>query len=337
MKILLWKIVVFSLAMQAVTCLAGEHGGRLAMEFDLSGHESSKEARLWVPYPVSDPYQHITNISITGDFSESAVYTDQEFQNPVLYARWAAGTSKRTLTFSFDVVRQERLQRDLPEKEGAWDLADYARYLQPTRLGPIDGVVKAKAEEIVAGRTTVLGKARAIYDWICSSMYRDPATRGCGPGDVCKLLAEPGGKCADIHSVFVALARSVGVPAREIFGMRQGKKGVTDVTTWQHCWAEFFLPGYGWLVVDPVDVRKMMLTEKLGDNDIMTYGYRAYFFGGIDPYRLRLSTGRDLRLTPPQQGAPLNYLMYPFAQIGATTLDWLAPQSFKYTITHTSN
>jgi hypothetical protein len=29
--------------------------------------------------------------------------------------------------------------------------------------------------------------------------------------------------------------------------------------------------------------------------------------------------------------------MYPFAQIGATTLDWLAPQSFKYTITPTSN
>ena len=47
-----------------------------------------------------------------------------------------------------------------------------------------------------------------------------------------------GGKCADIHSVFVALARAAGVPAREIFGLRlpSGKTG--EITKWQHCWAE---------------------------------------------------------------------------------------------------
>ncbi len=44
--------------------------------------------------------------------------------------------------------------------------------------------------------------------------------------------------------------------------------------------------------------------------------------------------GRDLILNPPQQGGPVNYLMYPFAQVGETTLDWLDPATFKYTITY---
>ena len=128
-----------------------------------------------------------------------------------------------------------------------WDPAEYADYLGPTSLGPIDGVVKDLADKIVGDKTTVYDKAKAIYDWICENMYRDPKTRGCGPGDVCALLITPGGKCTDIHSVFVSLCRAVGVPAREIFGIRLGKKDTEDITTWQHCWAEFFLPSYNFV------------------------------------------------------------------------------------------
>jgi len=164
-------------------------------------------------------------------------------------------------------------------------------------------------------------------------MYRDPKTVGCGPGNVCLLLEQPGGKCTDIHSVFVALSRAAGVPAREVFGIRQGKKKEQDITTWQHCWAEFYLPGYDWVPVDPADVRKMMLKEKLDLNDTKTKQYREYFWGGWDQYRVKLAMGRDLLLNPPQHGPVLNTFGYPFAQIGSRTLDWLAPKTFKYTFT----
>ena len=75
-------------------------------------------------------------------------------------------------------------------------------------------------------------------------MYRDPDTNGCGLGNACVLLSKPGGKCTDFHSVFVALCRAAGVAARKVFGIRQGKKAEQDITKWQHCWAEFYLPGY---------------------------------------------------------------------------------------------
>lgn len=313
---------------------AETRSGTITMDFDLAHHKPGEEVRLWIPYPVSDADQVITDVRYEGDYAEAGVYTDRIFQTPMFYARWDKTAKDRKLTFSFRVERQEVEYRDLPEKEAAWSPADYALYLAPTSLGPTDGPVKALADRITAGQKTLLGKAKAIYDWICENMYRDPETRGCGKGDVCALLERPGGKCADIHSVFVTLARAAGVPAREIFGIRQGKEPVVDITTWQHCWAEFYLPGYGWVPVDPGDVRKMMLKEKLKLSDARTAEYRRYFWGGTDPYRVKLSAGRDLLLAPAQQGETVNYLMYPFAQVGGETIDWLDPKNFRYTITY---
>ncbi|MCB2180630.1 MAG: transglutaminase domain-containing protein [Desulfobulbaceae bacterium] len=336
MKKILFVIWLAILMANPAFALSGSHSGTMKMEFDLSNHANGKEARLWIPYPVSDKYQDISNVHLSGDYVEAAIYTDKVFKTPMIYARWKKSAKSRKLNFSCDITRQERLDKDLPPWETQWDPADYAPYLTATTLAPIDGPVKALADEITAGKGTVQAKARAIYDWICENMFRDPETNGCGSGDVCSLLLTRGGKCADIHSVFVALARAAGVPSREVFGIRQGKKGDTDVTTWEHCWAEFYLPGYGWVVVDPGDVRKMMLKEKLSLEDAKTTEYRQYFWGGADPYRVKLGIGRDLNLTPPQHGGTVNYLMYPFAQIGEETLDWLDPKTFTYKITHTS-
>lgn len=334
MKTLLHVLILFALLLQPVLAWSStDTSGTVVMKFDLSAHGTDEETQLWIPYPVSDRDQLITKIRVTGDYSESAVYTDQVFSTPMLYARWDKGIQSRKLNLSFHVVRKEVMRRDFPKTEAPWNPADFARYLGPTSLGPIDGKVKVLADQITRGKTTLLAKARAIYDWTCVNMYRDPTTKGCGPGDVCSLLDRPGGKCTDIHSVFVALCRAAGVPAREVFGLRLGKKDKENITGWQHCWAEFYLPGYDWVPVDPADVRKMMLKEKLALDDAKAKKYRAYFWGGWDQYRVKLAMGRDLQLNPPQQGKPLNTFGYPYAQIGDTTLDWLDPKTFQYTFT----
>lgn len=326
--------VALLMAMPLSALAASESSGTITMEFDLSAQPAGQEARLWIPYPLSDRDQLVTDIIVSGDYAESAVYSDQKYSTPMLYARWEKGANSRTLKLNFSVTRQEVVRKDFPKLEAAWDPADYALYLTPTSLGPIDGVVKELADKIVGDKTTVYDKAKAIYDWTCENMYRDPNTKGCGPGDVCSLLQTPGGKCTDIHSVFVSLCRAAGVPAREIFGIRQGKKEVEDITKWQHCWAEFFLPGYGWVPVDPADVRKMMLTQDLKIDDQKTKDYREYFWGAWDAYRVKLAVGRDIVLNPAQAGQPLNTFGYPYAEIGGKSLDWLDPATFKYTISY---
>ncbi len=249
--------------------------GQITMEFDLSAQKKHKVIQLWIPYPVTNKNQSISDIKVEGNYSSSAVYTDSTYENPILYARWDSNLKNRNLRFTFRTERKEVIRRDFPKKEAAWSPADYSLYLAPTNHSTVDGEVKKLADKITKGKTGVLAKAKAIYDWTCENTWRNPETRGCGAGDLSKLLKNPCGKCADISSIFVALARAAGVPSREILGIRQGKKNVQDISKWQHCWAEFFLPGYGWVPVDPADVRKMMLKETLELIDSKTDVYRV--------------------------------------------------------------
>lgn len=308
---------------------AAQQSGSITLEVDLSS-QAGKEAKLWIPYPMSDQYQTITDIKVAGDFASSGVYTDLAYGTPMLYAEWPREAVSRKLVFAFSAERKEISQRNLPTDEPKWNRSDYAEYLQPTSKGPIDGEVKKLADKITKGKLTNLAKAKAIYDWTVGNMYRDPNTKGCGVGDVCELLKKPGGKCTDISSVFIALCRASGVPAREVFSIRLGKKAEEDITTYQHCWAEFFVPGFGWVTADPADVRKAMLVEKLELNDPKTREYRSFFWGGIDAYRVVLARGRDVRLNPPQAGAPLNTFGYPYAEIDGKPVDFYDPKSFSY-------
>jgi len=334
------KNLIVTLLVALFTCgicssaLSKTRSGVITMEVDLSAQAQGQTARLWIPYPVSDKNQLISDIKTSGDYSGMGVYTDRSYGTPILYAEWPKDATSRKLTFSFKVDRQEVRRGTLPAQEPIWNPADYRKYLKPTSLGPTDGEVKKLSDAITKGKKTVLEKAKAIYDWTCENMYRDPKTVGCGKGDVCSLLANPGGKCTDISSVFIALARAAGVPAREVFSVRLGKKPQQDVTTWQHCWAEFFLPGYGWVPVDPADVRKKMLVEKIDLKDAKTNAYRDYFWGGIDPYRVVIAHGRDVMLNPPQKGAPLNTFGYPYAEVGDHPIDFYDPAAFVYRITY---
>ena len=96
--------------------------------------------------------------------------------------------------------------------------------------------------------------------------------KGCGLGDIRGMLEMKNlsGKCADLNALFVGLARASGLPARDLYGLRVapstqfpslGRAG-GNVTTAQHCRAEVWADSYGWIPVDPADVRKLMLEEK---------------------------------------------------------------------------
>ncbi|HDH53635.1 MAG TPA: transglutaminase domain-containing protein [Nitrospirae bacterium] len=205
-------------------------------------------------------------------------------------------------------------------------------YLESTRWIPTDGKIKELAIKITKDKKGILEKSRAVYDWVVENTRRDPGVKGCGFGVVEQMLIKRGGKCVDISSIYIALARAAGVPAREVFGIRLGKNAEQDITGGYHCWAEFFLPGAGWVPVDPADVRKIMLVENLSLKEAEKY--RKYYFGAVDEFRITLErSGRGVKLLPLQESGPLNYFMYPYAEIDGEPLDYLDPESFRYTVT----
>jgi len=303
----------------AITVSAKERTAEITMTFDLKTPEDAKEVRLWVPYPVSDKNQEVFDVRLNGNPLYWGIYTESRYGNHILYTEWRSPAKERKLTLTFKVKRKEVITKDFPQKEGTLSRDEFKDYLGPAKNLPLDGKVKEYALKITKDKRTILEKARAIYDWIVDNMYRDPNVKGCGFGEVERLLETKGGKCADIHSVFVALARASGIPAREVFGIRipKGKEG--DMTKAQHCWAEFYLPGYGWVVVDPADVRKAILEQKITLEQAKPL--REYFFGAVDESRIAFGTGRDIILNPSQASEPLNYFMYPYAEADGKILN----------------
>ncbi|AZG16007.1 transglutaminase-like domain-containing protein [Cupriavidus pauculus] len=229
---------------------------------------------------------------------------------------------------------------------GAESPAALREYLRPTALMPTDGIVRQTALAITAGMTDDMTKAQAIYQWVVDHTCRDASVRGCGTGDVVTMLKTGGvmnGKCADINGLFVALARAAGVPARDAYGVRVddsqlgfralGKSG--DISKAQHCRAEFYAAGYGWIPADPGDVRKVALEETPGGlpmTDGKVRAARAMLFGAWEGNWVAYNHGHDVRL-PGSSAAPVPFLMYPQGRTVAGTLDSLAPAAFGYRIT----
>jgi transglutaminase-like putative cysteine protease len=121
---------------------------------------------------------------------------------------------------------------------------------------PTGGIVKTTADEITRGADTDLDKARAIYEWIVEDTFRDPKIRGCGLGDIRFMLESKdlGGKCAD-NALYVGLARTAGLPARDVYGIRIAKSEMgtkclgtssENITKAQHCRARCCVAQIGW-------------------------------------------------------------------------------------------
>jgi hypothetical protein len=132
--------------------------------------------------------------------------------------------------------------------------------------------VRKTALAATQGAKTDVEKARKIFDWIVSSTYREPKVRCCGEGDI-KTMRETGnlgGKCADLNALFVGMCRAVGVPARDVYGIRlvpsafgyKELSGNPASLKGSQLWrAEVYLAGYGWVAMDPADVAKVMRQE----------------------------------------------------------------------------
>lgn len=324
--VLLGLLFVFPCA-----ALPNEINGEVILSVMIDAPDDNKGIRVWIPYPVSSGSQDISDVEINGNFSQSGIYGEKETGNLALYAEWKKPTKGRIITLKFNAAARELDKRNMPAEESGIPV-EIREYLKSTTFIPTDGKVREIALGITNDKQKISEKARSVYQWVVENTVRDPDVKGCGTGEVDKMLFKRGGKCADISSVFVSIARAAGVPAREVFGLRLGKKDDEDMTGGHHCWAEFYVPGYGWVPADPADVRKIMLVDKLDLKGAQ--GKIDYYFGAVDPYRIVLAKGgRGYYLNPRQNDGPLNYFMYPYAEINGKSVDWLAGQAdLKYKI-----
>ncbi len=308
----------------------------------------SGATRIWLPAPLisETPFQKTLSASYQPQGGEAKMIDIKIDSLGIVAAEFPSGVTP-VLTFTSQVATKNYVvDLSTPSKAPKEAPADLQYFSRPTKLLPTDGIVKTNAAEITSNSKTDVEKARAIYEWIVDNTFRDPKTRGCGVGDIRFMLESKdlGGKCADLNALYVGLARAAGLPARDVYGIRVGKSemgykslgaSTETVTKSQHCRAEVYLSDFGWVPVDPADVRKVVLEEPPGNrplDDAMVKSARARLFGSWEMNWMAYNFAHDVAL-PGSNRAPVGFLMYPQAETAEGRLDSLDPDSFKYEIT----
>jgi transglutaminase-like putative cysteine protease len=169
---------------------------------------------------------------------------------------------------------------------------------------PLDGVIAELSAQETRGIQDPLEKARAIYNYVIATMRYDKSGTGWGNGDAIWACTAKRGNCTDFHSLFIGMMRAAAIPARFEIGFPLPADQHDGAVAGYHCWAQFYVEPYGWIPVDASEAWKH--PEK-----------KNYFFGAHDDNRLQFTVGRDIRLDPPQRGDPLNYFIYPYAELDA--------------------
>jgi len=136
---------------------------------------------------------------------------------------------------------------------------------------PDNATINAIAQSIWSTSSDIVDYARKCYEYVAQNYdYLNPYT---GLHPLAEILANGGGDCGNLTSIYVSLLRNKSIPSRHVVTIRPNGT--------YHVWAEFYLENYGWI---PVDV-----TYKQSD----PYGN---YFGNYDGNGIVVSKGVCLTL-----------------------------------------
>jgi transglutaminase-like putative cysteine protease len=250
-------------------------------------------ARLWMPLAKTDAFQTVRVEEISIPIKWEKVH-DRDYGNDICVLNPRAEDGGKILELRYRVLRKEKT--NYPATDG-----NVTRYLRPEKLVPINETFKTIAEQATSGKTADLERAKALYDHVLGRMRYDKSGAGWGRGDALYACDARTGNCTDFHAYFIALARSIGIPARFAIGATIPADKNEGTIEGYHCWAEFFADGH-WV---PVDISEAWKNPKLAN----------YYFGHNPANRFEFTKGRDLVVDPEPASGPINFLVYPLLEM----------------------
>jgi len=260
--------------------------------------EIKGEARVWMPLAKTDAFQTVIEEKLNIPMKWEKVQ-DRDYANDISVLYPQPADSGKTVEIRYRVVRKEKTAYSATEAEAG-------HYLRPEKLVPINETFKTLAQKATAGKTDDLERAKALYDHVMGRMRYDKSGTGWGRGDALYACDARTGNCSDFHAYFIALTRSIGIPARFAIGATIPADKNEGTIDGYHCWAEFLADGR-WV---PVDISEAWKNPKLAD----------YYFGHNPANRFELTKGRDLVVDPEPASGPINFLAYPLLEMNGEVI-----------------
>ena len=253
----------------------------------------TKSVKWWISIPNDDRYQEVLDFNVVSAPGTWSTVRELDHGNrfmlvEVTSPQWNSLTTKveftlrrrsvfteidpakaGAITDSHRLLFVDALRKDAPHMEASAKIVEFANKTCGT-------------ETNIATQANLLLNAVADY---ADHYSKDPTKPKCSVGDAGDCMTNAGGCCTDMHSMFIALARARGIPARLQMGYRlkEANEG-KEVDPGYRCWVEYFVPNYGWISADIVEADA---PNGLG---------RTRWFSGLTERRLWLNEGRELNL-----------------------------------------
>jgi transglutaminase-like putative cysteine protease len=262
-----------------------------------------RKVRVWIPSPTENSFQQINLINSSYP-ARTQLSVEPKYGNQIQYFETIIpSTGKISFESTYAIVRHEVAPSKHKGNPQKIRLPKHQRelFLAPNTLVPLAG----KHDKLLRDMPLTydsLAQSRWLYNRVGDYLTYDKRQAGYGHGDVLWTCDSRCGNCSDFHSLFIALARMRGIPARFEIGFPLPLDRSEGPIVGYHCWASFFIAGTGWI---PVDISSGEKHPEL----------RPYYFGNLSENRVAFTTGRDIKLVPKQAGKPLNFFIYPHAEV----------------------
>jgi len=249
--------------------------------FTVKNLPAASRVRVWIPAAQSDAYQEVRVVSAKADLPLKKK-REAKYGNQVYFAE--VSTSQQAelhFEINYDVLRREHigLRNAAHAVPASLSSEERQKDLQPDVLVPTSGLpadLAAKSRKESRSSSRKHAPFTTTFSLPCATTKRAPV----GAAVMSSMPATP--------------RFEIGFPL-------PADKQSSEIASY-HCWSDFYVDGKGWI---PVDISEAWKHQEKRD----------YFFGSDDVNRVQFSTGRDLRLNPPQDGKPLNYFVYPYVEV----------------------
>ena len=254
---------------------------------------------FWIPLAKTDHGQEIMLTSIDSPVTYN-INEETYFGNKMIYL--GSTELKEGDRISITYKMRRKTIGTIESKE------DIKKHLVLTEREKIDNNITMFVDSITGKEKDPLEIGRKIYYALIDYLTYDKTIPGCGLGISAWTFENKAGKCDDFHALFRTMMIYKGIPVKWEQGFPLPYPSVMTKSgqlegdcTGAHCWVRFYIGDDKWV---PVDVSEADKREDLRD----------YFFGTLSPNRFKVSTGRDLILSPPQKGEPLNTFPFTYAE-----------------------
>jgi len=271
-------------------------------EFTYAGEITSlpenKAAHVWLPVAQSGHGQVVKIVRMKLPAGAVQGVEKQHGNRMVHFTVQGGATGKAPFEIVYEVTRQELT----PKNPEPLEPQQRQNYLQANRLVPVDKNLVQSLRLTPPELQPAQQRVHMLYNAVASHMrYEKPAGGQWGRGDAVWACGSKYGNCTDFHSLFISMCREEKIPSLFVIGFPlPAKRGAGQVAGY-HCWAKY-ASGNTWA---PVDISEAAKNPRL----------KNYYFGNLTANRIAFSRGRDLKLVPPQQAAPLNFFIYPYVEV----------------------